>query len=162
MSLHTQGEPVSETDFIVDQLKRAFDGEAWHGPALMEILDGVDAGTAAAHPIANAHSIWELVLHLAAWERVVARRLEGQPSTLSDDENFGHAGKPTEAAWRDALHTLRTSHNELIKAASALTDSQLNNRVPGKDYDVGFMLTGAVQHAAYHGGQIAVLKRARE
>ena len=40
---------MSELEFIVDQLKRAFDGEAWHGPAFMEILDGINAETAAAH-----------------------------------------------------------------------------------------------------------------
>ena len=34
---------MSEIEQIVHELKCAFDGEAWHGPALMEILDGVDA-----------------------------------------------------------------------------------------------------------------------
>ena len=152
---------MTEVEFIVDQLKRAFDGEAWHGPALMEILDGVDAHSAAAHPISAGHSIWELVLHIAAWERVVAKRVQGQTLTLSDDENFGHVSHPTEAAWREAVRTLRTNYDDLIKLAARLKDSDLNNRVPGKDYDIRFMLTGAVQHAAYHGGQIALLKRAR-
>jgi hypothetical protein len=31
--------------------------------------------------------------------------------------------------------------------------------VPGKPYDIRFMLHGAAQHAAYHGGQIALLKK---
>jgi uncharacterized damage-inducible protein DinB len=152
---------MSEVEFTVSQLKRAFDGEAWHGPALMEILSDVDAATAAAHPIHAGHSIWQLVLHIAAWERVVTKRIQGQALTLSDDENFGHMVRPTEAAWRDAMQTLRTNHNELIKTVAGLTEGRLNDRVPGKDYDIRFMLTGAVQHAAYHGGQIALLKRAR-
>ncbi|MBV9341362.1 MAG: DinB family protein, partial [Acidobacteria bacterium] len=42
---------MSKIDLIVDQLKRAFDGEAWHGPALMEVLDGITANTAAARPL---------------------------------------------------------------------------------------------------------------
>jgi uncharacterized damage-inducible protein DinB len=151
---------MSEIEFIVDQLKRAFDGEAWHGPALMEILDGVDAATATARPIHAGHNIWELVLHIAGWERVVTKRIQGQALTLSDDENFGHVKHPTEATWHEALQTLRANHDELIKTASSLRDTRLNDRVPGKDYDIRFMLTGAVQHAAYHGGQIALLKRA--
>ena len=52
----------SEAARIADQLRRAFDGEAWHGDSLFEILKGVSAKQAAARPVANAHSIWELVL----------------------------------------------------------------------------------------------------
>lgn len=152
---------MSELEFIVDQLKRSFDGEAWHGPALMEILEGVDARTAAARPITAGHSIWELVLHIAAWERVIARRIEGHALTLSDGENFGHVRQTSEVAWRETIKSLKQSHDELIRLSSSLKEAQLNARVPGKDYDFRFMLTGAVQHAAYHGGQIALLKRAR-
>ena len=152
---------MTELEFIVDQLKRSYDGEAWHGPALMEILDGIDAATAAKHPIASAHSIWELVLHIAAWERVIARRTTTKEAiTLSDEENFPHVNDSSESAWQDALKQLRTAHEDLIETASKLLQSRLDERVPGKDYDIRFMLTGAAQHAAYHGGQIALLKKA--
>ena len=150
---------MSQIDLIVDQLKRAFDGEAWHGPALMEILDGIDARTAAARPIPSGHSIWELLLHVAAWERVVTRRIRGDVLTLTDEENFGHVANMTEKAWREAVDTLRRNHSELVQAVSSLSESKLGAKVPGKPYDFLFMLLGAVQHAAYHGGQIALLKR---
>lgn len=152
---------MSEISHIVDELKRSFDGEAWHGPALMEILDGVDASTASVRPISTAHNIWELVLHLTGWERVVTRRINGEKLTLSDEENFGHIANATETEWQKALHNLRRTHDELIKAVSSLPEEKLNAPVPGKPYDVSFMLHGAAQHAAYHGGQISLLKRAR-
>jgi uncharacterized damage-inducible protein DinB len=153
---------VSEVEFIADQLKVAFDGEAWHGPALMEILDGVGAATAAARPIPAAHSIWELVLHLATWERVIARRIQGEEFMPSDEENFPQVRQATDSAWREAVKMLRTTHAELIRLVSAMKEDRLHERVPGKDYDLRFMLTGAVQHAAYHGGQIALLKKAQQ
>jgi uncharacterized damage-inducible protein DinB len=152
---------VSEVEFIADQLKVAFDGEAWHGPALMEILDGINAQTAAAHPIPAAHSIWELVVHLSTWERVISQRIQGQEFMPSDDENFPQVHQATDSAWREAVKMLRTTHAELIQLVSAMKEPRLDERVPGKDYDLRFMLTGAVQHAAYHGGQIALLKKAR-
>lgn len=152
---------MSQVELIVDELKRAFDGEAWHGPAVMEIVEGIDAKTAAAHPLPRAHSIWELVLHVAAWEDVVTRRIHGEAVTLSDEANFGHVERITEDAWQEALKKLRDNHAALINAVAALPESRLNDRVPGKDYSVLFMLLGAVQHAAYHGGQIALLKRSR-
>ena len=51
---------MSQVDMVVNELERCFEGEAWHGPALMEILDGIDAEAAAARPLPKAHSIWEL------------------------------------------------------------------------------------------------------
>jgi uncharacterized damage-inducible protein DinB len=152
---------MSEISFIVDQLKLAFEGEPWHGPALMEVLEGIDAKAALDRPIGKAHCIWELVLHLAGWEQVVAKRLQGQPATLSDAQNFGHLDSTTEQSWMSAVAILRQNHAQLINLVSALPESRLSERVPGKDYDVRFMLYGAVQHAAYHAGQIAILKRAR-
>ena len=152
---------MSEISFIVNQLKIAFDGEPWHGPAVMEILEGVDGKTAASRPINHAHSIWELVIHLAGWEHVVCQRLQGQIATLNDAQNFGHLDSTTEQSWQSALAILRQNHAQLIKLVSALPEARLTDRVPGKDYDVRFMLYGAVQHAAYHAGQIAILKRAR-
>jgi uncharacterized damage-inducible protein DinB len=153
---------MSELEFIVDQLKRSFDGEAWHGPALMEILEDVDARTAAARPIHAGHSIWELVLHIAAWERIIAKRItEREPVMPTDEENFPHVSQTTDSAWRETVKNLRSAHEELLAAVSKLAESQLSDPVPGKDYDIRFMLTGAAQHAAYHGGQIALLKRAK-
>lgn len=151
---------MSQIERTVDQLKCAFDGEAWHGPALMEILEGINADTAAAHPIPGAHSIWELVLHLTTWERVIAYRMEGQALMPPDEENFPQVRQATDTAWREALQKLRATHADLIRRVSSMKEAQLNDRVPGKDYDLRFMLTGAVQHAAYHGGQIALLKKA--
>jgi uncharacterized damage-inducible protein DinB len=152
---------MSQIAFIVDQLHRAFDGDAWHGPALMEILGGIDARTAAARPLPTAHSIWELALHVSAWEQVCLRRIRGESVSLSDAENFGHIEHVSETAWQRAVKNLKQHHEDLIQAISALPESRLHEPLPDKDYNLLFMLNGAVQHAAYHGGQIALLKRAR-
>jgi uncharacterized damage-inducible protein DinB len=151
---------MSQIQQLVLELKCAFNGEAWHGPSVLELLDGVDARMAAARPIATAHSIWELVLHLTGWERVIIRRLHGEKLVLSDAENFGRIVKTGEADWREAVEALRRTHTELLDTVSALPEEKLTAKVPGKPYDIRFMLHGASQHAAYHGGQISLLKRA--
>lgn len=69
---------TSEPALIADQLRRAFEGDAWHGPALLELLQDVDSTTAAAKPLRNVHSIWELVLHIAVWDGAASRRLAGE------------------------------------------------------------------------------------
>ncbi len=153
---------MSESTHIADQLRRAFDGEAWHGDSLFEILENVTAAKAAARPIKSAHSIWELVLHIAAWDGAVLRRFGGLAVELTPAENFPPVTDPSETAWANALTTVRRVHEELIQAVSVLPDTRLSDMVPGKEgahYTFYYMLHGLVQHELYHAGQIALLKK---
>ena len=152
----------SESARIADQLRRAFDGEAWHGDSLFEILAGVTEARAAARPIAGAHTIWELALHVAAWDGAVLRRLGGASVELADAENFPPVTDASAAAWRAALAQVRRGHAELVAAVASLPDSRLDDMVPGKEgahYTFYYMLHGVVQHELYHAGQIALLKK---
>jgi len=73
---------LQETGRIEDQLNRSFRGEAWHGLCLQDLLRDVTFSQAGARPIANAHGIWEIVLHITAWIDAVRRRLEGAHEKL--------------------------------------------------------------------------------
>jgi|SRR5712671_1241146 len=152
--------PTTEGARIADQLRRAFDGTAWHGPSLMALLENVDAATAAARPLPKVHSIWELVLHIAAWDAAGCRRLGGNKTQLTGTANFPVAPTPTEAAWRKAVAEVKRTHDLLVNMVAALPDSRLYDRVPGKRYDFYFMFHGIAQHELYHAGQIAILKKA--
>jgi len=150
----------TETQRIADQLHRAYAGHAWHGPALRQLLRGVSARRAAARPVRNAHTIWELVLHITAWTKGVRRRMQGKALQLSPGENFPPMPAPTPANWKATLAALGVAQAELHRAVSALPDSQLKKKVPGKPYPLYVMLHGLVQHDLYHAGQIALLKKA--
>ncbi len=157
---------MSEVDRIRNQFERAFNGGAWHGPSVRELLNGVTADQAAAHPIPGAHSIWELTLHIAAWEDACRRRLEGDPAQLSDDENFPPITDTSEAAWEEAKRKLLKLHNQLLVAITATEDARLDqpiiDSVETTFNSVYVTLHGGVQHSLYHAGQIAVLKKAIE
>src|SRR3954466_4359931 len=106
---------MSETARIADQLRRAFSGDAWHGDSLLQILDGVSAAQATARPVKHAHSIWELVLHITAWDSAVRRRLSGEAVALSDEQNFPSVMDSTEGAWRRAVENAKRIHSELVE-----------------------------------------------
>src|SRR5579863_7906291 len=150
----------SEATRVADQLRRAFDGSAWHGPALMELLEDVDAATAAAKPVHKVHSIWELVLHIAVWDEAGLRRLSGEKWQPTGLANFPSMPKPTKAAWRKAVAATKRTHDTLVRTGASLPDARLRDRVPGKRYDFYHMLHGIAQHELYHAGQIAILKKA--
>jgi len=155
---------MAEVSRLADQARRAFAGEAWHGDPINELLRDVDAKTAAAHPIPGAHSIWELVLHIAFWDRAVVRRIGGSAVDPTDRENFPAIIDSSEAAWNKAVEYAQRTHDEMVSAIAAFPDSRLNEGVPGKSqqpyYDYFYMFAGIVQHELYHGGQIALLKKA--
>ena len=152
---------LAEPARIADQLSRAVDGNAWHGPALLELLADVDAATAAARPLADAHSIWELVLHVAAWDGAALVRLHGEKCQPKGAANFPPVATPTPVAWRKAVGEMTRTHRALVKTVAALPESRLRDRVPGKRYDFYHMLHGMAQHELYHAGQIAILKKAK-
>ena len=151
--------PISEPALIAEQLHRAFEGDAWHGPALLELLREMDAATAAAQPLSDVHSIWELVLHVSAWDDAAYRRLGGEKVQLTGTANFPVVPNPSQTTWREAIAHAKHTHDVLVKTVAALPEPRLRERVPGKRYDFYFMLHGVAQHALYHAGQIAILKK---
>lgn len=154
---------MSEVQRIQDQLLRAFEGEAWHGPSVLRVLDGVDAKSAAAHPITSAHSIWELMLHIAGWNDAGRRRLAGDRAQLTDAEDWPSVSETTEAAWQGAKAQLIESHRQLLEAISRLDESRLDEPIiddPSTPFSTVYVtLHGIVQHDIYHAGQIALLKK---
>lgn len=147
-----------------DDLQRAYDGEPWHGPSLMALLGDIAATEAHAHAVDGAHSIWELVLHMAGWMREGARRLRGAAPALPADGDW--PAPPTEAdsvAWRNALAALAAAHAELLAALDDSPAERLDALIGTSDgpaITCAGMIRGFAQHHAYHGGQIALLRKA--
>jgi hypothetical protein len=65
---------------------------------------------------------------------------------------------PAEAA---AQARLAAAYESLAARAASLAPERLAERVPGLAYTVATMLDGVVEHGAYHGGQLALLRRTR-
>jgi uncharacterized damage-inducible protein DinB len=150
---------MREVERISEQLKRAFEGGAWHGPAVMEILGGVTSQQAAVRPSQSAHSIWEIALHIAAWERAGVMRLQGQPAQLPTEEDWPPVNETSEPAWQQTIQKVKEGHNELARAIAGLDDSRLDAPIVEGLASVYATLHGIIQHDLYHAGQIALLKK---
>ena len=151
---------MSEIERIVDQLTRAFEGEAWHGPSVLEIIEGITPHQAAARPLDGTHSIWELVLHIAAWENVIVRRLIGDRAQLPTEENWPPVTATDDVAWEQTKLNLKLGHQELRSAIAGLDESRLDQPIIEGMSSVYVQLHGIIQHDLYHAGQIALLKKA--
>ena len=121
---------------------------------------GVDAKLASAHVPAGLHTIWELVLHLTAWNRAVLGRAQGKRVRLNKIQDWPPVPTASPAAWRDALAQLERSHRQLRSAVRRLPDTTLSRKTGTRRRDtVHENLLGTVQHYTYHAGQIMLLKR---
>ena len=153
---------MTEVERILDQLKRAYEGEAWHGPSIQQVLEGITAAQARARPLRNTHSIWELVHHIAVWEDVGRRRLEGDPAEvpISSPADWPPAADTSETAWEQAKAALARGHQALVEAIERVADSRLDEPVLTGKSTVYVTLHGVIQHDLYHAGQMALLKKA--
>jgi uncharacterized damage-inducible protein DinB len=157
---------MSEAVRLVDQIRRAHDGDPWHGSPVASILDGITHEQAARRPPNGAHSIWELVLHMTGWRNEVARRAAGEPAGEPAAGDWPAVGEATAARWQDALAALDTAHRNLVQVVQGLPDGRMyqptndpRNREMGTGVSYYELLHGIVQHDAYHAGQIAIVKK---
>lgn len=157
-----------ECSRIADQLRRAFNGDAWHGPSLRETLAGVTAEQANARPIPGAHSIWELLLHIEAWVRapraaMTGKAMPGLDKTehIAAEIDWPAVRATAKANWETAKKSAFAAAEELAAAIEKFGDSRLNETVPGRTHHFYFLLHGVVQHTLYHTGQMALLKKIR-
>lgn len=154
----------TECRHIADQLVSTLNGEAWYGDSVQKILEGVTAERALSHPIPSAHSIWELVHHLDAWCKFANGAVQGVPipgwPDMPQELDFPPVVAKDEEGWHMAVRSLFANHLKLVDAIKEFSDVRLEETVPGRPYKFYRLFHSTIQHAVYHAGQIALLKKA--
>ena len=110
-------------------------------------------------PIPAAHNIWELVVHITSWSNIALRRINGGQVEPYEGEDWPEIHDFTEARWSEARDALNESFERLSEVILGMTDNELAANAPKSSRSVAGMVSGVAQHAAYHGGQIAILRK---
>src|SRR4051812_49114503 len=136
---------MSELSRIAAELERAYKGDAWHGPNMTVTLKGLRAFCAPVKPIPEAHSIWEIVHHLTAWNEIVRRRFCGELVKVTPEQDWPAVEDTGQEAWERDLGALHQSVQsfiaELKRAAKKKNcDEVLKKKVRGKTHNVYVML----------------------
>ena len=150
---------MNEIERIKDQLSRTFGGESWTGPSVMEVLKDVEPEKAASRPIPEAHSIWELAYLFVYKIGVRSRRLKGDFSTMTEEEDWPKVKDTSKKSWDELISRLKANHSELLSEVSKLSPDVLEK--PMKEGFSSYYVTlhGVAQHNQYHLGQISILKK---
>jgi len=142
------------------EFRKAYSGDAWHGSNLFSIVSSVQYKNAYTRPIANAHTIAELVLHITAWTEEVISRLMDNRSKDPDRGDWPVVEEESSEAWDVILSEFHIANEKLNNLAMMITDEQWQENVslPTDVKQTKWeMLNGLIQHHAYHGGQISLL-----
>ncbi|HUK43223.1 MAG TPA: DinB family protein [Candidatus Bathyarchaeia archaeon] len=125
------------------------------------ILGDISAELAGARPLPEAHTIWELVMHMTFWEEVATRRLAGERAGLIEERNFPPMPAITEANWRRTLDEFRSSNASFREALAKLDPSKLDEPSATGKRTYYHEAHGLIEHHVYHLGQIAMLKKSQ-
>ena len=78
----------TEIQRIITLFKETFEGPAWHGPAVKEVLKGISAEQSL-QSLDDGHNIAELVFHITAWRTFLINKLKGlEKYDVSEEENL--------------------------------------------------------------------------
>jgi uncharacterized damage-inducible protein DinB len=158
---------MSRISDLLDQLHRVQSGDPWYGDSIAGVLQDITAKEAAARPVPDAHTIWELVLHMTAWVREVRRRLVEGVWRTPEDGDWPAVPDPSPGNWDRARAALSLAHDQLRAGLQDFPAGRLDDQLGGlRDRAMGSgqsyiqMLHGIVQHDVYHLGQVGLLKKA--
>jgi uncharacterized damage-inducible protein DinB len=142
---------------IASTLKRTFEKNAWHGPAVKEVLETITNEQALSR-VGNSHTVVELIAHMTAWRIFVVKKLEGdQDYKVTDEMNF-----PVTTDLQKAISDLEESQSKLLATLDRFPENKLHDIVPHNSYHYTYytLLHGIIHHDLYHLGQIVLIKKA--
>lgn len=136
---------------LADQIRRSVFGDAWHGPSLLENLESVTGGG----------RIEQTVRHATVWMKLTDEAIAGKPMPpWPFPSDFPMKDWPEATGeLAIAVQDLQAVTESLVRSTTAFPDTRLDETVPGRDHTFYHQLSGIAQHNAYHGGQIALLKK---
>jgi DinB superfamily len=156
-------------EVLLSLLHESYDKFAWHGPNLLQALNGVNAAQANWRPPPDGAMLWnirEIVLHVAGNMRECGASLLGRDErTLKTarEESFPLSDLQDDEEWKREIDFLQKSFDVLQQAVSAFTPARLNEQSPSTAYRRSWTFQnhvyGVALHNIYHAAQIVSLRK---
>lgn len=132
---------------------------AWYGSDLRAAITDVPPAQAFARPAKGRHNIAEVVLHHAYWVGQIESKLTGAaPDSFPlVGEDWFELNDESRLTWTAIVTLVDAAHQRLSRAVSEVAGGARTSPLPETEqFDVILGITG---HAAYHAGQIQLLKK---
>jgi DinB superfamily len=132
---------------------------AWYGSDLRAAAGDVKKGTAFKRPAKGRHSIAEVALHHAYHAGQVTAKLTGEAAATFplEGEDWFELEDESRLTWKEVVATLDAAQQRLSQAVSEIASgARISPLGEAERFDLIIGITG---HAAYHAGQIQLIKK---
>ncbi|WP_422104087.1 DinB family protein [Winogradskyella sp.] len=147
------------TQHIAKNLHQVYFGGNWTASNLMDQLDGVSLEMAT-KKVNDLNSILALTYHIHYYLKGTMEVLKGGDLTIRDKYSFDHPQIQNEAEWQAFLENIWEEAKTFIALVENLQDDVLNRYLAEEKYGTYYRnLAGIIEHAHYHLGQIAIIKK---
>ena len=150
------GLPAGTLNRILDE---GYGPGAWYGADLRAAIADVPPVAAFTRPAAGRHNIAEIALHHAYWLGQVESKLTGAaPAALPlEGEDWFELNDEARVAWSSITALVDAAHQRLSRAAvETASGARVSPLSESERLDFVIGITG---HAAYHAGQIQLIKK---
>ena len=140
-------------------LKNVTSGKNWVDETFEKKLSAVTEQDAFIRPIADLHSVAEIVSHLHEWRLSVLSILKGGTRTVSMDSpaNWRTNQELEPLGWETLRRNFYESQEELLTLLESNEDSYLQQKSKRSGDPYEFYVSGMVEHDLYHLGQIGIV-----
>jgi hypothetical protein len=132
---------------------------AWYGSDLRAALGDVTPASAFARPAPGRHNIAEVALHHAYWAGQIEAKLTGAPPEAFPlvGEDWFELDDPSRLLWTAVTTLVDAAQQRLGRAVGEIASGARTSPLSESErFDLVIGITG---HAAYHAGQIQLLKK---
>ena len=149
------GLPASTLTRILDE---GYGPGAWYGSDLKAAIADVKAGDAFTRPAAGRHNIAEVALHHAYWVGQIESKLTGEQAAFPlVGEDWFALDDEKKLSWRAIVTLVDASHQRLSRTVGEIAGGKRPS--PLSDAERFDLVIGITGHAAYHAGQIQLIKK---
>jgi hypothetical protein len=140
-------------------LQEGYGPGAWYGSDLKASVSDVTPATAFTRPSNGRHNIAEVALHHAFWSEQIASKLTGASASgfPLEGEDWFELDDESRLPWQEIVATLERSQQRLSQAVTEVASGARTSPLgEAERFDLVIGITG---HAAYHAGQIQLIKK---
>lgn len=150
------GIPAATFNRILDE---GYGAGAWYGADLRTAVSDVTAAQAFRRPAKGRHNIAEVALHHAYWAEQITSRLTGAAAAAFplEGEDWFHLETDKTLSWKKVVATLEAAQQRLSQAVSEVASGARTS--PLGEAERFDLVLGISEHAAYHAGQIQLVKK---
>lgn len=110
--------------------------------------------------IGNLNTIAVLAYHINYYVAGLVQVLEGGPLNIRDKYSFDMPPVTSQEAWERLRNKVYNDTNRFIELIAQLSDEEVHGPFMDEQYGTFYRnLTGMIEHAYYHLGQIVLIKK---